>query len=99
MIRNFDILDIRRAGIETSMPLPSFLSCVPAGFPNPCDDCAPWNVVYAMRAKALLTWVKLVRERVPYLKMKVKGDSSMVPAGQKWLKLFKLLSVWFCSIW
>lgn len=94
-----DIVTVTSSHVESSTSITVYASKVEAGFPTPAEDCAPWNVVYAMRAKALLTWVKLVRERVPYLKMKVKGDSSMVPAGQKWLKLFKLLSVWFCSIW
>ena len=52
----------------------SFYACaVSAGFPSPADDCAPCNALFALRAKALLTWVKTVRERVPYLRRKSKG--------------------------
>ena len=35
----------------------SFYACaVSAGFPSPTDDCAPCNALFALRAKALLTW-------------------------------------------
>jgi hypothetical protein len=70
--------------------LPLYDTKVQAGFPSPAEDRAPCNALFALRVKALLTWVKTVRELVSYLATKVNGDNSMVPSEQIQLKLFKL---------